>query len=152
MRRPGRRTLLLAVACLCVAWPGRAAAQSAATDVDVLTPVRSMGKPPRFKPFTGGFYGLDRSGETSVSGGGAYFGVFKDLMPSIVGVGVSAEGYLGGYSDRSGVDGGVRASAELRSLFLKLGVDHDLSRDDTSFLLSLTVPLRRSGILGRGTH
>jgi hypothetical protein len=50
------------------------------------------------------------------------------------------------------VNGGVRALAELRGLFLKAGVDYDFQRDDASFILSLTVPLRRGGILGHGTH
>ena len=59
-------------------------------------------------------------------------------MPSIVGIGVSAEGYLGGYSGVSGVNGGARALLELRSLYLKAGVDYDVQREDTSFILSLT--------------
>ncbi len=73
-------------------------------------------------------------------------------MPSIVGIGASGEAYLGGYSGLAGVNGGVRALAELRSLFLKVGVDYDLQREDASFILSLTVPLRRGGILGHGTQ
>jgi hypothetical protein len=135
-----------------LALPGAAYAQPAEPAGDLLVPVRSMGKPPVWKPFTGAYYGLDRTGDESASGGGGYLGLYKDLMPSIVGVGVSGEAYVGGYAGLAGVDGGVRALAELRSLFLKAGVDHDFHRDDTSFVLSLTVPLRRGGILGRGTH
>ena len=119
---------------------------------DSLALVRSLGKPPAWKPFGGGYYGLDSSGEEEKSGGGAYFGVYKDLMPSIVGVGMSAEGYVGGYSGVSGANGGARALLELRGLFLKAGVDYDFQRDDTSLILSLTVPIRRGGILGHGTH
>jgi hypothetical protein len=143
------RVLLLAAA---LGLPHGAYAQPAEPAGDPFSPVRSMGRPPAWKPFTGGYYGLDRNGDTSESGGGAYLGLYKDLMASIVGVGVSAEGYAAGYSGLPGVDGGVRALAELRSLFLKVGVDHDFKRDDTSFILSLTVPLRRGGILGHGTH
>ena len=73
-------------------------------------------------------------------------------MPSIVGMGVSGEGYLGGYSGVSGVTAASARSLELRSLYLKAGVDYDFQREDTSFILSLTVPLRRGGILGHGTH
>ena len=101
---------------------------------------------------SGGYFGLDRSGEENLSGGGAFVGVYKDLMPSIVGIGASGEAYLGGYSGLAGVNGGVRALAELRSLLLKVGVDYDLQREDASFILSLTVPLRRGGILGHGTQ
>jgi hypothetical protein len=144
--------LLLVVSAAALDGPGRAAAQALDNPFDPLLPVRSMGKPPVWKPFTGGFYGLDRTGDDAKSGGGAYLGVYKDLMPSIVGMGVSAEGYLGGYSGLSGVNGGGRALLELRSLYLKAGVDYDVQREDTSFILSLTVPLRRGGILGHGTH
>ena len=119
---------------------------------DPLAPVRSMGKPPVWKPFVGGYYGLDQSEEQARSGGAAFVGVYKDLLPSIVGVGASGEAYLGGYSGLAGVNGGVRALAELRGLFLKAGVDYDFQREDASFILSLTVPLRRGGILGHGTH
>ena len=148
--RAGLPTLL---ACLAVlARPCTAAAQSVGASPDPLALVRSMGKPPAWKPFTGGYYGLDSTAAEKKHGGGAFFGVYKDLMPSIVGMGVSGEGYVGGYSGVSGVNGGVRALAELRGLHLKTGVDYDFQRDDTSFILSLTVPLRRGGIFGHGTH
>ena len=53
--RAGLPTLL---ACLAVlARPSPAAAQSAAASPDPLALVRSMGKPPVWKPFTGGYYG-----------------------------------------------------------------------------------------------
>jgi hypothetical protein len=142
--------MLFALACL--AGPCPAFAQSAGTPFDPLTPVRSMGKPPVWKPFTGGYYQLDRSGDVNRHGGAAYLGVYKDLMPSIVGMGLSGEGYLGGVSGVSGATGGARALLELRSLYLKAGVDYDIQAEDTSFLLSLTLPLRRGGIVGRGTH
>jgi len=128
------------------------ASAQTATPTDFLAPVRSLGRPPVWKPFVGGYYGLDRSGEETRSGGAAFVGVYKDLLPSIVGVGASGEAYLGGYGGVSGVNGGVRALAELRGLFLKAGVDYDFQRESASFILSLTVPLRRGGILGYGTH
>ena len=105
MRRAGWPFLLLVSGAVLV-WPSRAAAQAADASLDPLAPVRSMGKPPVWKPFAGGYYGLDRSGDEHHNGGGGYFGIYKDLMPSIVGIGMSAEGYLGGYSGVSGVNGG----------------------------------------------
>ena len=110
-----------------------------------------MGKPP-VKPFTGGYYGLDRSGDQTHGGGGAYLGLYKDLLPSIVGIGASAEAYVGGYSGVSGVNGGARALLDLRSLLLKVGIDYDVQHEDTSFILSLTLPLRRGGIVGHGSQ
>jgi hypothetical protein len=142
---------LLLVAATAVAWPSVAPAQTAEAQPDLLAPLHSLGKPPVWKPFAGGYYGLDSTEDEKKNGGGAYFGIYKDLMPSIVGIGVSAEGYVGGYSGVAGVNGGGRALLELRSLYLKAGVDYDVQREDTSFILSLTVPLRRGGILGHGT-
>src|SRR6185436_14062747 len=101
--RHARRSLLLAV--LLAAGARLAGAEPPEVSADPLAPVRSMGQPPRWKPFAGGFYGLDRSGDTDHDGGGATLGVYKDLLPSIVGVGLSAEGYLAGYTGLSGVDG-----------------------------------------------
>jgi hypothetical protein len=95
-----------------------------------------MGKPPVWKPFLGGYHGLDRSDQESRSGGGGFVGVYRDLLPSIVGMGASGEAYLGGYDGVSGLNGGGRALVELRGLFLKLGVDYDIQREDTSFVLS----------------
>ena len=151
MKRPVILSLLVLPGSL-VAGPAGARAQPAPSPADPLVPPRSLGKPLVWKPFVGGYFGLDRSGDENLSGGGAYVGVYKDLMPSIVGIGASGEAYLGGYSGLAGVNGGVRALAELRSLLLKVGVDYDLQREDASFILSLTVPLRRGGILGHGTQ
>ena len=158
-RATGSMWLLLSVVWL--GWPCSVAAQAAGapdataqstSGADPLAPVRSLGKPPVWKPFAGGYFGLDSTEDEKKNGGGAFFGVYKDLLPSIVGIGVSAEGYLGGYSGVSGVNGGVRALLELRGLLLKAGIDYDVQRDDTSFILSLTMPFRRGGILGHGTH
>ena len=99
--------ILCPIVLLASPWP--ADAQPAAPDP--LVPVRSLGKPPVFKPFMGGYYGLDSTEDEKKSGGGAFFGVYKDLLPSIVGCGVSGEGYVGGYPGVTGVDGGVRALA-----------------------------------------
>lgn len=149
-RRAGLAIALVSGSCLAGGSP--AVAQPAAFPADPLVPVRSMGRPPLLKPFVGGYFGLDRSGDQDRSGGAAFAGVYKDLMPSIVGMGVSGEAYVGGYSGLAGVNGGVRALAELRSLLLKAGVDYDVQRKDASFILSLTLPLRRGGIFGHGTH
>ena len=91
MMRAGTPVLLPALA-VAFNWPGSAVAQPAEAAPDPLAPVRSMGKPPVWKPFTGGYYGLDRSGDETHDGGGAYLGVYKDLLPSIVGIGVERRG------------------------------------------------------------
>jgi len=107
-----------------------------------------MGMPPTWKPFTGGYCAVDRSDDESRSGGGAFVGVYKDLVPSLAGFGASAEGYAGGYSGVAGLNNGVRALAELRGIFLKVGIDYDFQRQHTSMIISFTLPIRRGGIFG----
>jgi len=111
-----------------------------------------MGMPPTWKPFTGGYCAVDRSDDENRPGGGAFVGIYKDLVPSLAGFGASAEGYAGGYSGVAGLNGGVRALAELRGIFLKVGIDYDFQRQDTSTIISFTLPIRRGGIFGYGTH
>ena len=52
----------------------------------------------------------------------------------------------------AGLNGGVLALAELRGIFLKVGIDYDFQRQDTSTIISFTLPIRRGGIFGYGTH
>lgn len=110
MTPTGTAVVLLASA-IALARPGAARGQAAEPTNDPLAPVHSMGKPLVWKPFAGGYYGLDGTEDDTKSGGGAYFGVYKDLLPSIVGIGASAEGYVGSYSGLAGVNGGVTLSA-----------------------------------------
>jgi len=60
---PRRLALVaLVLSAATAAWP------QASPAADPLAPVRSMGKPPLWKPFVGGYYGLDRTEEETRSG------------------------------------------------------------------------------------
>ena len=48
----------------------------------------------------------------------------------------------------AGLNGGVLALAELRGIFLKVGIDYDFQRQHTSMIISFTLPIRRGGIFG----
>jgi hypothetical protein len=111
--------------------------------------IQSLGQPRLFKPFMGGYWSQTASGLT---GGGAYGGMYRDLRASVVALGASVEAYVDGVEGRKGPAAGLRALADLRALYLKLGVDYRLADGDTSFILSVQAPLRRGGILGRGSH
>jgi phosphatidylserine/phosphatidylglycerophosphate/cardiolipin synthase-like enzyme len=144
------RTAALAVALAAgVASPRARAGEAAAPGLDLesLAGVRSMGQPPLWKPFAGAYYG--RTGEAP-RGAGLAAGVYRDLLPSIVGMGASAEVRLG--AGPGGAEAGARALADLRGLFLRTGLDWDARRGDVSWLLSVQLPLRRGGIVGRGSH
>jgi len=99
----------LVLAAVLLAGPPAAWAQTGPA-ADPLAPVRSMGMPPAWKPFTGGYSGV------------------------------------------AGLNGGVRVLGELRGIFLKVGIDYDFQRQHTSTIISFTLPIRRSGIFGYGTH
>lgn len=65
-----RQSLLPVVSVVALARPCPALAQTANAAPDPLALVRSLGKPPVWTAFIGGYYGLDRSGEAHQSGGG----------------------------------------------------------------------------------
>jgi hypothetical protein len=145
---------------MATAWPTATWAQTPATpphfetrpaptSLDIAASIKSLGQPPIWKPYTGAFYGLDRSSPGGSSGGGGMFGVYRDILPSIVGAGLSGEGWVG--SSGRGLEGGVRALADLRGLSLKVGLDFDVRDQSTSLIVSANVPLRRGGIFGRGS-
>jgi len=121
----------------------------APTSLDVAASIKSLGQPPLWKPYTGAFYGRDRSSPGGPSLGGGMVGIYRDLLPSIIGAGLSGEGWVG--SSGRGLEGGARALADLRGIALKVGFEFDVRQQSTSFILSANVPLRRGGILGRGS-
>ncbi len=106
-----------------------------------------MGQPPLLKPYGGAYYSFE--GAARSSGGGAYLGLYKDLLPSIAGIGVSGEGYAGGAGD--GSTGGVRALADLRGLMVKAGLDYSVRTRSVDWIFSFNAPFRRGGLLGHGT-
>ncbi|HSP90010.1 MAG TPA: hypothetical protein VLN08_03855, partial [Vicinamibacterales bacterium] len=101
---------------------GVAAAQTPLAP-DPLAPVHSTGNPPIWKPFVGAHGSIDDDGQ--MDAGGAYLGVFKDLVPSIVGIGVAGELYAGADRDRAGIQGGARFFFEFRPIGFKYGWDYD---------------------------
>jgi hypothetical protein len=109
-------------------------------------PIRSMGQPAIWKMYGGAGYGS----ESGTAGTAAYFGLYKDLLPSVAGIGLSGEGYARGVGEGSG--GGLRALADLRGLMLKVGIDHSLRTGSTDLILSFNAPFRRGGLLGRGSQ
>ncbi|HSP91847.1 MAG TPA: hypothetical protein VLN08_13115 [Vicinamibacterales bacterium] len=131
---------------------GAAGAAGAQTPLapDPLAPVHSTGNPPIWKPFVGVHGSIDNDGQ--LDAGGAYLGVFKDLLPSIVGIGVAGELYTGADRDRAGIQGGARFFFEFRPIGFKYGWDYDFRSGQTEKMYSLSLPIRRGGIFGRGTQ
>jgi hypothetical protein len=115
---------------------------------------KSLGQPWRFKPYLAGSLTWNREGEERFGGVGVA-GLYKDLVLPIAGAfGVSAEGYVGGIGGARGAsggwDGGARAFATSRLLFLNLGVDWNARTNEADFILAFTPYFSRGGLFGTG--
>lgn len=107
-----------------------------------------MGQPDTWKKYGGAYYAW--SGGAEAGGPAAYVGLYRDLVHSIVGLGLSGEAYAGGSSE--GSPAGFRALADLRGLMLKAGLDYRAGAGSADWIFSFNAPLRRGGVLGRGSH
>ena len=107
-----------------------------------------MGQPAIWKKYGGASYSLGRGAQSG--GAAAYLGLYKDLLPSVAGIGLSGEAYASGSSDGSAV--GFRALADLRGLMVKAGLDYSGRTGSADWILSFCAPFRRGGLLGHGSQ
>jgi len=114
--------------------------------------IKSMGFPQKWKPNVGFAVAWDRRGESARATGEFSVNVYRDLMNPMIGLlGVTAEAY-GELVENDRFEGGGRLFASFPVLHLHLGADYSTYTDDVAFTGALTVPLRRGGIIGRGSH
>ena len=123
------------------------AAVATADDASNGERIESMGLPPVWKPYAGAMLDLDFRDGTDV-GGELLGGVYRDLTNPVIGLGAAGEIY--GRVVGGDADGGARLMGVVGPFGLKLGGDVSFTEGDVDFLLSLDVPLRRGGLLGRG--
>lgn len=153
----GCRPLLVALiaANACEVTP--AYAQESATDrfmppiAGTWDPVRSMGQPPRWKPFIGFGFGFDRAedGGESQAGPTGTIGVYKDIANPIYGwLGLGGQFYLGQRGER--FDLGGRLYLESRAFFVRGGIDWNERLGRTDLTFGATFPVRRGGWFRRG--
>ncbi len=127
--------------------PAVATAQTGEAPVLPPEAAKSMGQPPRFKPYVSGEFTWN--GKTDQAGGVGIAGIYKDLvLPVSGGLGLSAEGYFGGSG--SEWDGGGRLFLTSRLLFLNLGVDYNAQMERADFIVAFTPYFRRGGFFGLG--
>jgi len=107
-----------------------------------------MGQPAIWKTYGGASYSFE--GGARNGGAAAYLGLYKDLLPSVAGIGLSGEAYASGSSDGSAV--GFRALADLRGLMVKAGLDYSGRTGSADWILSFCAPFRRGGLLGHGSQ
>ncbi len=143
------RVWLVTLAIVIASPPGLAAQVSDDPDSGGLT--RSMGLPLIWKPYLGWEAGAYRPTDDTQFGVLMDVGVFKDLFnPTIGGPGLQGEGYVG--ARESGPDGGLRALLAIPMVRLGLGADYNFRDASLDFLVRISAPLRRSGIIGNGSR
>ena len=112
--------------------------------------IKSMGMPPRFKPFVSISGGSLKFGDENEAAGYLTLGVFKDLVsPTYAAVRFGLEGYGG--PTENGFNGGARALLQLPFLRIHTGMDYNITEDSWDWMLSLVHPIRRGGVFGRGS-
>jgi len=113
--------------------------------------IRSLGLPAVRKPYFGLSLGLNnfRQGDLTAH---ARLGTYRDItLPTTGLLGVAAEGYLGAEGGASGLDGGARALLVSNLLRIGTGLDYNVHHSRLGFLLTVDFPMRRGGVLGRGS-
>ena len=139
------KLLVLLVASLLTPFP--AAAQDVSPDDGGL--ITSMGQPSSLNPYGGlsaGGYFEDQATDFT---GYLSAGIRKDLLSPVAAVAaLQLEGY-GGVRG-SDIDGGMRGLFAIPYFWLGFGVDWNFKDGSLPFLMRLTIPFRRGGIIARG--
>ncbi len=111
--------------------------------------ITSLGQPSSLKPYgglsAGGYY------ENQASDFTAYLsaGIRKDLLSPVLTVAsLQLEGYGGVRGSEA--DGGLRALFSIPFIWLGFGVDWSFKDGSLPFLMRLSIPLRRGGVITRG--
>lgn len=113
------------------------------------SPIRSMGQPPRWKPWYAVSLGQGREDDGDVTLFSGSLGVYRDLAAPLTGLlGWQAEAYGGVAGSR--LDGGGRLLLRSPLVFLGGGVDFNLRRERLRGVVSLQFPPVRGGLFGRG--
>ena len=86
MNRPRSSALAAPLLLLTLASLGRSE-EGAAPPVSPGEPIRSMGQPAIWKKYGGASYSLGSGAQSR--GAAAYLGLYKDLLPSVAGIGLS---------------------------------------------------------------
>ena len=109
-----------------------------------------MGIPSLVRTTVGAEYQSYRPDDAHELGGLINFGVMRYLGHPIVGLGGLGVEVYGGGREREG-DFGARGYFTIPTMRLGAGLDFNAVSDEHDFILKLDLPLRRGGIIGRGS-
>lgn len=112
--------------------------------------IYSMGVPSRYEFSIGPMFVIDQQQDETRYGGQIYANLYRHIKSPIFGLGIAGEGYFQ-YLDDDEMDGGARLFGAIRPIFLSAGVDYAIKEESFDFILSLNLPLRRSGLFGNGS-
>jgi hypothetical protein len=110
----------------------------------------ALGLPPIYKGHAGFEMQWYYPGDHGQLGGLGSLGLHRDFGSPVVGIAALGVEAYGGWR-ASKLDGGGRALFTIPSFGISTGVDYNLLDEDLHFLLQLDLPIRRSGVFGRGS-
>lgn len=145
-----RNLFMLGILVVCLVLPSGLSAQEALQDHDGEY-TYSMGLPSRNEFYIGPMLVIDPQDDGTNFGGQLYLGWKRLLANPLFGINVGLEGY-GQAVDNQEFDGGGRIFAGFKPLYFQAGGDYSINREDVNFIFSLALPLRRGGLLGRGSE
>jgi hypothetical protein len=106
--------------------------------------VRSIGQPAKWKPFVAVGYSVVDVHDRRDAGVAGTLGLYRDLVNPVLGLlGASSELYAGQLGDR--FDAGGRFNLESRALFVRAGLDWNVTLQRADPVFGATFPVRRGG-------
>jgi len=114
-------------------------------------PMYSMGLPSRNEFSWSPMLVINQEAKDTRFGGQLTLGWTRFVASPLFGIGLGMEGYVEGIEDED-IDGGGRLYGAIRPIFMQVGADYSINRENTAFILSLSLPLRRGGLFGRGSE
>ncbi len=106
--------------------------------------VRSIGQPPRWKPFVSVGYGVDRLSQPHAMGLSSSVGVHRAVGNPVTGLlGVNVEGYIGQRGTQ--LDGGLKAQLTSSPFLVHAGLDWNTRLGRADLVFGTTLPLQRGG-------
>ena len=109
----------------------------------------SMGLPSGVEYSWGGMLGVNEPANGSKFGGQIYANLTRFLGSPLIGIGLGVEAY-GEVAEQEHMDGGFRVLSVLKPIFLQVGADYSIEREEMDLIFSLNFPMQRGGLFGRG--
>ena len=111
--------------------------------------VTSMGLPSPYEYSWGGMVGVREPANGSKFGGQIYANLTRFLGSPLIGIGLGVEAYAEA-GEKKHADGGLRFLGAMKPIFLQVGADYSIEREEVDVILSFNFPMQRGGLFGHG--